>query len=288
MQADRPSEDLARFPWSFFVLAYGFTWLVLLPAYVTHPPAGALLAFVAVAQFGPSLAAFALTFRSGGWPAAGRLAKRALNFHIPAVWLVVVFVLPAAIAATAYYLNVGLGNSAPKTPLLAQPIAIVPTFLFILLLQGPVPEEFGWRGYALDRLQARWPALTASVVLGVIWGAWHLPLFFLPGVSQSYMPFWGFLVMTVALSILIAWLYNNTGRNLLVVLLFHAGVNLWSFGVFPPLDLASGSSQSGFFILTALYVAAAAVVTIVWGATTLSRAPHAGSKGSTRGSAAPV
>lgn len=265
MQTPGTSTDGTVFPWQFFVFAYAFTWLVLLPTLFVHPLPIPLVAFVAVAQFGPSLAAFVLAVRSGGWPAAGRLAKRALDFHIPLPWLLVVLVLPAALAAAAFYVNVGLGNPAPKTPLLAAPFAILPTFFFILLLQGPVPEEFGWRGYALDRLQARWSALTSSVVLGALWGLWHLPLFFIPGVSQSYMPLWSFLLMTVALAVLITWVYNNTGRNLLAVMLFHASINLWSFGVFPPLDLVPGSSQSGFHVLTALFVVAAAVVVAVWG-----------------------
>src|SRR5436853_185126 len=74
-------------------------------------------------------------------------------------------------------------------PLLEPPWAILPAFAFILLLQGPVPEEFGWRGYALDRLQARWGALTSALVLGVVWGLWHLPLFFLPAAGIYVLPF---------------------------------------------------------------------------------------------------
>ena len=271
IESTPPPATRTWFPWLFFVLAYAFTWLVLLACYLLGRVGAPLVAFVAVAQFGPSLAAFGLTIRSGGWPAAARLARRALQFRIPLPWLATTLLLPAVLAAVAFYLNTALGNPAPKTPLLAQPIAIVPTFLFILLLQGPVPEEFGWRGYALDRLQARWPALASSVILGLIWGAWHLPLFFLPGVSQSYMPFWSFAIMTVALAVLITWVYNNTGRNLFAVLVFHAGVNLWSFGVFPPLDLTAGASQTGFYILTVLYVAAAVAVTLVWGTRTLCR-----------------
>lgn len=265
----RPTSEASGFPWLFFLLAYAFTWIVLSPAYFIRPLPVPLVALVAVAQFGPSLAAFGLTIRSSGWPGAGRLAKRALRFRIPLPWLLVVLVLPASLAAAAFYFNILLGNPSPSTPLLAQPIAILTSFFFIFFMQGPVPEEFGWRGYALDRLQAHWSALSSSLILGLVWGLWHLPLFFIPGVSQSYMPFWSFLIMTVALAVLITWVYNNTGGNLLAVLLFHTGINLWSFGVFPPMNLSAGASQSGFFLLTAVYVAAAFLVVAWWGKATV-------------------
>jgi membrane protease YdiL (CAAX protease family) len=69
--------------------------------------------------------------------------------------------------------------------------------------------------------------LWASVLIGVITAAWHLPLFFIPDTAQSHLPFALFGVRTIALSIISTWLYNGTRRSLLFVLLFHASLNTW-------------------------------------------------------------
>jgi membrane protease YdiL (CAAX protease family) len=89
-------------------------------------------------------------------------------------------------------------------------------------------EEVGWRGYALPRLQTRYRALAASVVLGVIWGCWHLPQWFLPATGQAAKwPFVAFLLHTVAFSILLTWLYNHSEGSLWPVILAHAAFNLY-------------------------------------------------------------
>ena len=261
-------------PWAFFTLAFGFTWLICLPGVLAGRglivlAATDVIALVAVAQFGPSLAAFILTFRQDGGKGALALLKRALHFRMPIRWLAVTLLLPTVLAAGAYSLNLVTGGIVAAAPLIQQPLLIVPDFVFILLLQGPVPEEFGWRGYALDRLQARWSALTASLVLGVVWAVWHLPTFFMPGVYQSYLPLWVFLITVVAEAVLITWVYNSTNRNLLVALLFHAMINL-SIAVFPPIDPAVGANPRALIYLAALYVVAATAVVAIWGPATLS------------------
>jgi membrane protease YdiL (CAAX protease family) len=87
---------------------------------------------------------------------------------------------------------------------------------------GGLSEEFGWRGYALPKLQSRWNALASSLILGVIWAAWHIPLWFLAGSSQQGTSFWIFLANLVLLSILYTWLVNNARGSILVAVVFHA------------------------------------------------------------------
>jgi membrane protease YdiL (CAAX protease family) len=76
---------------------------------------------------------------------------------------------------------------------------------------GPLCEELGWRGFALPRLEQRWNGIFAALVLGAIWGVWHLPAFFIPGLPQSSFPLWTFMVSSMALSVLMAWVVNNAG-----------------------------------------------------------------------------
>jgi CAAX protease family protein len=263
-----------KFPWAFVALAIGFSWLVLLPGVLATYRVIAFpvptLALIAIAQFGSSLAGIVLTWREQGRPGVARLFKRALDWHIPWRWLLAILLLPLGLAGSALGLHVLTGGVPPALSLLVQPIAIPFVFLFIFFLQGPVPEEFGWRGYFLDRLQVRWNALAASLVLGVIWGLYHLPVFFMQGAALANLPLWAWFIQVIAVAVLFTWLYNNTGGNLLAALLFHAMVNT-SIQVFPPMDIQSGGDPRGFTILTALYVLAATIVVATWGAQTLRR-----------------
>jgi membrane protease YdiL (CAAX protease family) len=254
-----------RFSWCYVAISFGFTWFILLPAvlaasgFLEMPFPSVLL--VAIAQFGPSLAAFILVYRSNGKSGLTRFLKRAVNFRIPFRWLVAIVLVPLALAGTAMYLHILTGGSLAPSQILPGPAGIPLTFIFIFFLQGPVPEEFGWRGYALDRLQSRYNALTASLIVGVMWGIWHLPLFY---VGYLLFPVWAYLIAVLAFSVLFTWLYNNTGGNLLVALLFHAMINL-SIALFPPIE------QQTFLYLMALYVVAALLVTLIWRPQRLSR-----------------
>jgi membrane protease YdiL (CAAX protease family) len=86
-------------------------------------------------------------------------------------------------------------------------------------------EEIGWRGYALPRLAARFGLGRASIVLGVVWACWHLPLFFLRGADTYGQSFVVYLLQVIALSVAMAWLYGRTHGSLLLVMLMHAAIN---------------------------------------------------------------
>jgi len=86
-------------------------------------------------------------------------------------------------------------------------------------------EEIGWRGYALPRLAARFGLTRASILLGLIWGCWHLPQFFIPEADTYGQSFFVFVLQATALSVAMAWLYAHTNGSLLLVMLMHAAVN---------------------------------------------------------------
>ncbi|MFC6723724.1 CPBP family intramembrane glutamic endopeptidase, partial [Halobium palmae] len=89
-------------------------------------------------------------------------------------------------------------------------------------------EEAGWRGYLLPRLQSRWGALTASLLPGVVWFLWHVPLLFLPGDTNGAMPLPLMAAFVVASSVMYTWLYNSTGGSVLAVTLLHGGFDVWN------------------------------------------------------------
>jgi membrane protease YdiL (CAAX protease family) len=107
----------------------------------------------------------------------------------------------------------------------AQPLRFVGWLLAGLLL-GPLSEELGWRGFALDQLQRRWKPWFASLILGFVWGLWHLPLFLIKGTVQAAwglgtVRFWLFLIGILPLSLLMATVYNRTRKSILSAILLH-------------------------------------------------------------------
>lgn len=188
-------------------------------------------------------------------------------------WLVAILLLPAlrfaAIPLTAWLTGVPADFSHPMirdvVPLDAPLLAlVVPWIIFEILTNG---EEMGWRGYVLPRLQAKYNALVASLIVGVIWAVWHLPKFLGTGFNDELSFVW-FTIAHLALAVLYTWLYNNTHGSLLLVVLFHAAGN--TTGMFLPVQFAipGGIMQN---VEIVLYVLAAVIVTLASGAARLSR-----------------
>jgi membrane protease YdiL (CAAX protease family) len=101
---------------------------------------------------------------------------------------------------------------------------VVPLFIQSFLLSG-LGEEFGWRGYALPRLQARWNALTSSIILGVIWATWHIPFFFIHNQPLYQRDFWEWIPLILLSSVIYTWIFNNTRGSVLAAALIHASLN---------------------------------------------------------------
>jgi membrane protease YdiL (CAAX protease family) len=122
-------------------------------------------------------------------------------------------------------------------------------FVVFVLIVG---EELGWRGYALPRLLAQRSALAASLILGVMWGAWHLPTFFVTGAPQYGLPFSAFVLLTMAYSVAIGWVYVHARGSVLIASLMHGAINL-SQGFF----LGGVDPASEYWLLAAVYGVAA-------------------------------
>jgi membrane protease YdiL (CAAX protease family) len=100
-------------------------------------------------------------------------------------------------------------------------------------MSGPWSEEFGWRGVALDPLMKRFGRIPAGLYLGLIWGIWHLPLFFMPETGHGKLGFGiagfpMFIVYSLGLSLLMMWVFTNTGRSILAAMLVHFTSNFAS------------------------------------------------------------
>jgi uncharacterized protein len=196
---------------SFFVLAYLFAWgLVLLT--------GVSLAFGFLALFGPAAAALIVTACAEGRPGVRALLGRATIWRVGLRWYLIALSLPALLALGVIGLQIVLG-AQPTLQLSARsPLTLL---LFVLV----IGEEVGWRGFALPRLQARYGALGASLILGMLWAAWHLPNQLIPGLEYYGYGILAFTAYVVPMTVLFTWLATHTRGSLLLAWLFHGMIN---------------------------------------------------------------
>lgn len=184
-----------RFPWLYLVLAYAFAWAFWIPIawtgqdYQTSP---LLVAALLAGVFGPGLAAIILVHLRGDKAEWRDFWRRVVDpRRIRPVWYLIAILLWPALHFVAIAVNALLGGQPPGfalvRELLEQPagLLIVPVLYFI---QAGL-EELGWRGYMLDRVQAMWRPLPASLVVGVFHAFWHLPLFWVVGTNQIELGF---------------------------------------------------------------------------------------------------
>jgi membrane protease YdiL (CAAX protease family) len=172
--------------------------------------------------FAPSIVALALTEREQGRAATKALLGRIFKWDAGLRWYLFAIVYIPAIKLTVAVVHRVVAGAWPRFG--QEPVYLM---LASLLVSTWVQagEEIGWRGYALPRLSERFGLAQASVILGVIWATWHLPIFYFPVGDLLGQSFPLYLAQVTAISVTMAWLYWRTGGSLLLVMLFHAAVN---------------------------------------------------------------
>jgi len=212
----------------FLALTFAWSWAcwALAPALRPQLPRFATL-LIFGGSFGPSLAAFVVVASTR--PVGGLRAwlSRCLQWRIGWGWWAFAVLLPLAVMLFAAGLHVALGGDIATAPASRHLLMTVVNLPLVVLLGGPLGEEFGWRGFALPLLQVRLGWRTASLALGLVWGVWHLPLFFIDGTAQARIPLALFLLSVVAMSVVFAWLVNRTAGGVVAALLFHTAINFW-------------------------------------------------------------
>jgi uncharacterized protein len=252
---------------SFFVLTYAVAWLLWAPLVIFRDRIPGLLGFVLVllGSLVPSTVGVLFVALLRGRSGVRTLFRRLLHARIGLRWylavLAVTMLAPLAVGVTILF--------GGATPVVDNTIfGVLFLFAFSIFPGSALGEELGWRGFALPRLQARHTALKSSLIIGILWGSWHLPLW-LTGTESHPISLYGPLVVAViASSVICTWLYNNTRGSLLIIVLYHAAINLPITVLISP--MGSQAAQP-FLIYVALMVVAAAAVVIATGAEHLSR-----------------
>lgn len=210
--------------------------------------------------FMPGIVALVLTYYRGRGEARELLA-RLVKFDVGAKWFVfALFFMAAVKLLVAIIVRITTGAwpvfGAESVPLMFAG-AIGST-----LLGGQAGEELGWRGYALPRLTRIMSPGLASIILGIIWAAWHLPLFFILDADTVGQSFAFYLLQVTAISVALAWVYMKTGGSVLVTMLLHASINNTKDIVPSAVTYASDpwrlhASLVGWLTLTILWLCAA-------------------------------
>jgi len=245
---------------TYFVLAYVLSWWGwILYAFELSP--------LPIVGFGPFLAALIVLAATSGKSGVGSLLRRMVRWRVSPVWYAVALLVPVTITVFAATLNVFVfGAQGASSAELGGWPNVIPAFFLVLLIPGlgGTWEEPGWRGYALPRLQTGRSALAASLILGVLWAFWHLPLMVVGVVHYSE------IVLVIAAAIVFTWAFNNASGSVLIVMLMHAMDDTISGGFFS-LMFSGADSVRQSWLLAGLWCAVAIVVVVVYGPQHLSR-----------------
>jgi uncharacterized protein len=266
----------------FFFVTYVLSWTFWYAAarLMRGPNAaeGAAMVLIYLGTFTPGIVALALTVHADGSAGARKLLARLVQHDVNARWYVFAITFTAAVEVAVALIHRMAFGAWP--PFGGTPIALMfAGTLLSLITLGQAGEELGWRGFALPRLTKAMGLGWASIVLGMIWAAWHLPLFFLfPTADTHGQSFPLYFAQVVGLSVAFGWLWWRTNGSLLLTMLLHAAVNntkdivlsvnpgatdvwtltasrpawitvavLWVCAVAFLVDMRKGRDQSGYF-----------------------------------------
>ncbi len=266
------SSTVKRSPLKFFLIVYGLSiplWLIETMIDVKGLPLDIPITDI-FAAFTPLIAAAILVYKEEGFVGITELFKRILDFKriTKKIWYVPIILLPFLIYLLIYVAIRVLGLSLPSEfyiSFLSIPV------LFCLFFLGAVAEETGYTGYAVEPMQARFGALAAGILIGIPWAIWHYPSIIQQGHSLTWIV-WGTLG-TVAVRVLIVWIYNNTGKSLFACILFHTMLNVGR-PLFPN-DETHNPLVDYPEIHYSIIAIVAVIVVILWGSKTLARFRYA-------------
>ena len=235
--ASVPNSLPARHPLlSYFLFAFGFSWLMFLPGLLVYYgvlslSAQAVRSFAIAGLLGPILSGFIMTGLIEGWPGISRLLRRIARWRVGLRWYLFALIGLPAVMVLATIIRPGALESLDVS---AQPItlAYLNAFVGMAIIGGPLFEEPGWTGFAQPRLQQMHGPLLGGLLLGGLWALWHLPGFLIPSEDITDIPprgtvldFAVFALALVGLRLIIIWVVNNTKDSVLMAILVHASWN---------------------------------------------------------------
>jgi membrane protease YdiL (CAAX protease family) len=250
---------LRRYPVvAYFLLAYAISWVFWLPLAASshgwlpvHLPA---TVFYSLAGLGPVCAALVVSHAEGGRTAVRALLGKLMRWRVGVRWYLVAILGYPALWLAGLGIDVLLGGTPAWPPPDLADLHMPFWFLMAIMPLFVLGEEIGWRGYALPRLQRDRSALSASLILSVLWSLWHIPSFLTRNSIHQDQSFALFMFWILQMTTVLTWLYNNTGGSVLHTWFFHVAMNYAGF-------LAPATMRAR--VLGSVFILAAVVLVVV-------------------------
>jgi membrane protease YdiL (CAAX protease family) len=216
----------------FFLIAYAISWTAWITLFARHLPPFAWPGrwFYLAAVLGPHGAALVSTAVEGGSAELGAFYRR-LTRQVPFRWAIAAICIPPIIYLVRDAMSVGF--HLPHDSFFHRPPRTVMA-LVLGQLAVVLGEEPGWRGFALPRLVGRYGPIVGTLILGIAWAFWHLPLFIIPGTPQHGTGFLPFALELVAWSMIMTLIVIHARGTVVAAMLFHASANLCAFTMWQP------------------------------------------------------
>lgn len=210
----------------FIIFTFGLTWGIGLLAFLFPQTLASIFGefgyknpLYIIAVYGPAFSALFLIIRYYKIRGLKLFLRRLLIFKMPlANWLFITLGIPLI-----YYLSASIEGTVAEGIPPSQWLGVLPAIIFMLLL-GPV-EEFGWRGVGLPLLQRRFSPIVSGILIGLIWGVWHLPAFFIGGTPHYEWMFLSFFLGVISLSVIMTAFFNDSEGSIIIAALFHFQIN---------------------------------------------------------------
>jgi len=216
--------------WAYFIGAFAISWTLWVPVAFLFPDNAALppwaIFLAAAGAYGPSLAAISTALIHGGAPELQLFLAKRLKTRVNWWWYIIVLFGPPAFVWSGAIVNVLMGGHVRLAGVeaIGRSALIFATFIPF----GPLGEELGWRGYALRKLEAHFSPLVSSLVLGVVWAAWHAPSFWISPIGMPQRTLTAVVLWTaytVSFSVLLSYVARRTNYSVLIAILLHATLN---------------------------------------------------------------
>ncbi len=275
VQSASPNKGLlARHPlFFFFLIAFAFSWIAWAPWVLSELGAGLLPFSSPLLQvalpigifLGPAVSAFIMTATTQGRAGIRRLLRRIMLWRVGLRWYLFAFIGIPLVMTLGFIIVPGdLASLQLLAP--GYVLTYLVAFISTSILGGPLGEEIGWRGFALPRMQPLHGPLVGSIILGLMWGVWHLPEFMVPTWAASsggsdLLAIVKFCIFAIASTIVVTWVFNNTKGSVLMAILVHASID----APFLPYSVLLGPSEVMSSLLLGFGALALVVVALTRG-----------------------